>query len=234
MADASDFDGYQFCGIAEHIATGAVAAYWPEAPVTWNIRDNLPRLSVADVKAAFLLGVESWERVCGIDLRYTANGKTANILLTVANLGGPSGVLADSHLVPPGLRKNADFQATQRYDSSESWTIAENPAPGTIDIVRVAAHEIGHAIGSPHGGEGLMKPTYSTKIRFPQPGYDTEFAQRGYGPPKPDQPPEPTPPTPGPKNARVIAEWDAAGRLIRAEISPGARITFLPGHGTGS
>src|SRR3990167_2040090 len=216
-----DFDGVRICGIAESLELGARISYWPEKTVTWNGRDSLPRLAIVDMKAVWNMGIEGWEPHCGIDFVYTSNPKTANILLTVANLGGASGVLADSHLPPAGLQSNSQFQAIQRYDSSEVWVVSDRPKAGEIDLVRVCCHEIGHAAGLPHMGDGLMAPMYSTKIRFPSAPVEIEAMQRGYGLPRPKEPP----PTPDGKII-VHVEYDkATGKLLPGWHVTGARLS---------
>ena len=65
--------------------------------------------------------------------------------------------------------------------------ISERPSGGSIDLVRVVAHEMGHALGLPHGPSGnLMQPTVDARIRRPK-SWDIAEIQRRYGK-KPDWP----------------------------------------------
>lgn len=190
--DEATFDGYQFCGVAEQFTAESAICYWPEKTVTWHVRDPLPRLSINDMKAAYQLAASAWESVCGIDLVYSSNPKTANILITAADLGGPSGVLGDSYLPKCGIVKNSQYQVLQRYDVSERWLVAEKPPAGSLDIARVFAHELGHGLFCPHTNDGgLMDPTYSSKVRWPSGKRETELAVKGYGPPLATPPPTP-------------------------------------------
>lgn len=235
MAELLDPHGHNFCGITQSVVTEERTCYWPERRITYAVRDKLPRLNLEDLKAATKMGLEGWEAVSGPDFEYTSNLKTANILVTVANLGGPSGVLADAQLVICGLRQNADFQSIMRLDINENWVISDNPKPGEVDIVRVVCHEGGHSAGLGHTNDGgLMDPSYDARKRWPVGKTEIRLMQAGYGTPQPKEPPAPSPGTPSGRvrfsfeaaGKTAFAEWDEDGTLIRAEIKPGARVTI--------
>src|SRR5207253_1984094 len=107
----------RWCGTPDAMGADQVCK-WPQLDVTWNIAGSLPGLSDADFRAAIQWATEQWNAACGIRLAYGANARTVNVLLTVANLGGPGGVLADQQL-PCGASTNT--QLIGRYDTSELW-----------------------------------------------------------------------------------------------------------------
>ena len=198
---------------------------WPDANVTWHAAGALNGIGAADFKAAAEEAFGYWAAVCGIRPAYTANDRTANILMHSANLGGPGGTLADS-MLPCGLTAN-NKQMEQRYDG-ENWAIGETVPNGKIDLVRVICHELGHAIGSDHISAGnLLAPTYNPRVRRPQSGDVAEMVKR-YGPPvvAPPTPPPTvpgTPPTPGRLSLAINNVPITEGAI--AIMVPGVRVT---------
>jgi len=155
----------------------------------------MPGFSDEEFKAAVMRGLSSLAEVCGILPQYVDTARSAMVVIAVGRIDGPSGTLAWSELPcgPVG-------QLNQKYDSSERWVVHFNgpPPSGKIDIVRVIAHELGHALGLAHGPSGnLMAPTYSSFISRPQ-SWDISQLRERYGPPIAVSPPIPQPPAPTP------------------------------------
>lgn len=163
---------------------------WGHKNVKCKIAGQLSRLSKEAFKQAFQEAISYWNAVCGINLTMT-DGNDGNIVVGTGNIDGQNGTLAWSEL-PCGNQN----QLNQKYDDSESWIISATPRNG-LDIVRVIAHEVGHALGLPHLASGnLMQPTYDPNIRKPQAG-DIQEVKRRYGnPTAPVPPPVPDPGTP--------------------------------------
>lgn len=186
-----NYDGQTICGVDDRLGSTGRMCKWNTTVVSWHVSFVLPGISDLDVKGAFETAFSYWAEVCGIVPRYASTPSAVNIVAGSGGIDGPSGTLAWSEM-PCG---NAQRLA-QKYDDGEAWVIASNPPPTKIDLVRVACHEIGHAIGIPHIGSGnLMQPTYDRNIRMPQVGDRAEAVAR-YGVknnPKPD-PGEPTAP----------------------------------------
>lgn len=180
-----------FCGVVEHIRTHEGVCKWPTPQVTWTITGSLkPRVSDGDQKAAYGMAWDYWMACCGIEAKYTTNRKTANVLMGSGPIDGSGSTLAWSHL-PCG---NA-LQLEQKYGTAETWVLSDNPNRYEIDLVRVAAHEIGHVIGIPHLSDNgaLLAPMYNPKVRGPQ-ASDIAEAVKRYGPPKQEPPSPPVPP----------------------------------------
>ena len=196
-------DLIRICGVPDHLGADTLCR-WANPRVTWCIQDLLPGLDYETMRDAFALAWSYWAEVCGIEPVYSVNARTSQVLVGVGRIDGPQGVLAQSEL-PCG----SPVQLGQEYDASELWVIAEDPPADRIDLVRVAAHEIGHVIGLPHIAQGnLLAPYYSRTIRRPQAGDIREAVQR-YGPrraatPAPAPPPAPTP-SPPPRPAPAPA-----------------------------
>lgn len=178
------YEAAKVCGVPEGLRSSELNA-WPEKKIRWSIAGALPSVSDADLKACYEYAWNLWAAVCGIEPEYASNNKTAHVLLTSANLGGPYGVLADSYLAPENQKANDGFQAIQRYDTSEPWFAKVAAVPrNRISLPIVMCHELGHAIGLGHIADGnLLQPSYDPSLDRPQSGDIAEAVKR-YGPPK--------------------------------------------------
>lgn len=198
-----------FCGVVERMSDADRLCRWPAPRVTWTIAGRLPHVSDLDQKDAFHEAWSYWAAVCGVEPLYTANARTANVRMGAGAIDRAGSTLAWSEL-PCGAAR----QLQQKYDTHETWVISANPARHEIDLVRVAAHEIGHVLGIPHLAAGaLMQPAYSATIRRPQPP-DIHEAVRRYGlpaqqPPLPEPPPSPPAP---PAEKQHVVTLDINGR----------------------
>lgn len=168
--------GLLFCGVTEErFAINGVRYQWPKGSrLAWNLGfSRLHDLTDLDLKGAMVEMLKEISDVCCLDFEYTPNPKQANILIDLARLDGPSGVLADM-AIP---MQNAHPDRTQlrgRVDSSENrWVLKENPGPGELDWYRTQLHELLHACGLGHQAANaaepaLIAPTYNPRIRHLQ------------------------------------------------------------------
>lgn len=171
-----------WCGVSESFGDGSAQVKLPTSRVTFFVRDVLPGFSREEFEAACMEAWKRWERVIGIKVDKHPNGKTdCTQIVTVANLGGPSGVLADQ-MLPYGTGVNLRM----RVDSTERWIIADNPPAGRINLLGVLCHEDGHCLGLQHilpeGDRDLMNASYEPRIFEPQED-DISYGRKLYGPP---------------------------------------------------
>jgi hypothetical protein len=193
---------------------------WPSPNVRWTIIGIPGTLAFEAVKAAYTLAWSQWADVCVLRPEYVGPTQPADVLMGAGLIDQPGQVLAWSEM-PCG----AHGPLRQMFDTAENWTIAENPVGNSIDLVRVACHEIGHALGIPHITDGnLMAPIYSPSIRKPKAGDILEAVQR-YGRPQPPGPP--APPVPLPPGPQQTISLVIAGQIVSASI-PGFKVEKLP------
>lgn len=171
--------------------------YTNDNVITYQVISSPPKISLISFQKAAQEAFSRWEAVTNIKAKFIEanSSKPANIIMQYRRLDGVSNVLADSEL-PCNIRSMSE-SLNQRYDI-ENWVIDDTPESPNIDLVRVIAHELGHALGMDHlngNGTSLMDPVYSPNISHPQ-SKDIEEMQKRYGPPSPQTPIPPIPPKP--------------------------------------
>lgn len=184
----------RFCALPDKMELGGQILRWGKKSLRYGFSGKLPGIEIEDMRRAFQIAFDRWSAVCDIQASHIGDsGAAADIIIGTGAIDGPSKTLAWSEL-PNG----SDQPLNQKYDNGEPWVIADSVPAYRIDLIRVACHELGHAIGISHIGPGnLMAPTYSTTINKPQPG-DIQEAIARYGPPRV------TPTTPNPDDEERV------------------------------
>ena len=187
LETSATFGGGVFCGVREdQFAIAGITYKWPDSirELTWGVTfSRLGGLSDMDFKDAAAAWFAELAEACNLTFRYVATDRLANILYTAARLDGASGVLADMQIPMPSF--TPDSQVLGRFDDSENYVLAENPAQGTIDLYRVGLHETEHALGLGHKPASIQKPAliapvYSPTLRHLQEADKDELVRR-YG-----------------------------------------------------
>lgn len=147
-----------------------------------SLASFMPSNYLSEIQRAF----DAWSAVANLtfvqvadDGAYFNSSTTTSGQLRIGGhyMDGGYNVLAHAYYPPPnGSSAAGDIH----FDTSENWTIGY--AGTGIDIYQVFAHELGHALGLKHSGDGgaLMAPYYNEGFAGPQ-ADDIEGIQYLYG-----------------------------------------------------
>jgi hypothetical protein len=168
--------------------TQGPAEIWGSPPnITWSLTAGTNDLSLESERGALSQAFGLWMNVAKFQVREVADGGGAPGTSGVGNMrqlwasgnhgdgfnfDGPGGVLAHCFFPPP--TNPGSIAGDCHYDDAETWvsTPAGCTAGAGIDVITVAAHEIGHGLGLSHSADpnALMAPTYTG--RRPYLSYD--------------------------------------------------------------
>jgi acylphosphatase len=126
---------------------------WTTTNLTFGYNEFTSDLTPAQVRSAISQALGLWSAVT--PLRFTEVPLASNPDIVIrfvadnhgdgSNFDGPSGVLAHAFFPPPN---GGSLAGDSHFDEAETWTV--NLPPTGIDLVSVAAHEFGHALGLAH------------------------------------------------------------------------------------
>jgi peptidoglycan hydrolase-like protein with peptidoglycan-binding domain len=142
---------YPRCGFPDTADFTLQGSKWNKTNITYAFQNFTPDLTQAQVRTAIQQAFGFWAAVTPLSFSEVSPGGSPDILISFAagNHGdgnafdGGGGVLAHAYYPPPG---GGALAGDTHFDEAEAWSV--NLPPSGIDLVTVAAHEFGHALGS--------------------------------------------------------------------------------------
>jgi peptidoglycan hydrolase-like protein with peptidoglycan-binding domain len=154
-------------GPAEFVAHGTK---WNNNNIRYAFQNFTADLTQAQIRAAIVQAFGLWAAVTPLTFSEVPLASADIVIRFVTGnhgdgfpFDGPSGVLAHAFYPPPN---NGPLAGDTHFDDAELWSV--NLPPSGIDLVTVAAHEFGHALGLEHStiNGALMYPFYGGPMRF--------------------------------------------------------------------
>jgi peptidoglycan hydrolase-like protein with peptidoglycan-binding domain len=155
-------------GVGEFVAQGNK---WTTNSLRYGFVEFTSDLTQAQIRDAISTALSYWAAVTPLTFSEIPNASNPEIRIRFVTgdhgdgspFDGGGGVLAHAFYPPPN---GGDIAGDTHFDDAENWSV--NLPPSGIDLVTVAAHEFGHALGLNHSpvNDALMYAYYGGPHRF--------------------------------------------------------------------
>jgi Matrixin/Putative peptidoglycan binding domain len=162
------------CGFPDVAEFAIQGNKWKGNAVTYGFNEFTPDLTQPEIQTAIAEAFGLWQAVTPLSFTQVPIASTPDIVIRFAGgdhgdgfpFDSVGGVIAHAFFPPPNL---GAFAGDSHFDEAETWSV-DLPPSGT-DLVTVAAHEFGHALGLGHSfiPGTLMYPFYGGPHRFLHP-----------------------------------------------------------------
>ena len=152
-------------GVAMFVLSGGK---WPSYGITYRFVSGTGDLAGDTERGIVRQAFDVWAGVTDLEFTEMTAASEADILLSWVTgdhgdgspFDGPGHVLAHAFFPPP-INPHPGIAGDMHFDDAETWS--DTGAGGTIDLLTVAIHELGHALGLRHTNDpnAIMFPTYS-------------------------------------------------------------------------
>lgn len=175
------------CGVSDVFRLTTFSTKWNHRLITYAIQNSPANLTLAQVENAIFDAFEIWSGQIPLEFVRVRPNQAHDIDIRFATgdhgdgfpFDGPGTVLAHAFAPPP----NGDFAGDVHFDDDETFNIILPIPAGTFDLIQVAAHEIGHALGLDHSSinTALMRPFYHNPTKRGLDPDDVSRIQSLYG-----------------------------------------------------
>ena len=137
------------------------------AELTYYIGEGPSYLTDSQVESAVETALDAWAEV--VDVTFTQTNipnQRDSIDFSFRRIDGAGGTLAQAYL-PDDVNRSI-IAGDVQFDTSERWELGNSQGRSAFDLVLVAVHEVGHALGIEHShvGSSVMAPSVSSSQTF--------------------------------------------------------------------